>query len=178
MNSIFAELNHFSPPTDFVVDELFDAFGSDAVTYDANDPAHNYWVPITEVAEEDLHPDFRTMIGADESPAERDARLFDDDPTDPPCHNGEGETEALVAKFSERKGSPRPVYYKGQLPTPKEGYVAVVRYDRDTRRHVLGRQAKVIVRKHRYVDGDGVCKDPAFLMMPKSLRAHLATLAL
>lgn len=152
MRTLFAGLGRFTQEIDFDGEgNLFDANGRLDDGHDPLDPFHDYWIEIDEVDEDILHPDYLQMIGADESIEGREERLLADDPDDP---KGKAETDdiaALVAKFSGSASGvrkSRPVFYKGVLPKPAKGFVAPLRYDPATKRHVLGRPAKVMVRRH------------------------------
>lgn len=147
--TMIGELTSFALPPGFDADELFDVYGSDAVTYDERDPEHNYWVNIDDVAVEHLSPEFLV------SEEDDDARIYADESDDPARPDGKDLSAALAAKFEHPQ--PRPKvrkrhisYYKGALPMPAKGCVAPVRYDREHHCHVLGHQAKVTVRKHRH----------------------------
>ncbi|OGZ07418.1 MAG: hypothetical protein A2942_05065 [Candidatus Lloydbacteria bacterium RIFCSPLOWO2_01_FULL_50_20] len=65
------------------------------------------------------------------------------------------EADALIAKFSQPRmletvRRSRPVLYKVEPPKPATGCVAPICYDREAHKHVLGREAKVVVRKHHH----------------------------
>lgn len=131
---------------DLMLANCFDDYGSDAVVHDLQDDEHNYWVDVNVVSVDELPPEY--LISEEDD----DDRILADDPDDPPAAN---EVAALVEKFSRPTGEVRkshPVFYKGELPKAAKGFVAVLRYDPKARQHVLGREVKVSVRKHRHLD--------------------------
>lgn len=62
--------------------ELFDLYGSDALTHDPRDDERNYWIAIGDVSKEMLHADYLEMTGLEETAVERDARVLAEDEED------------------------------------------------------------------------------------------------
>ena len=79
---MIGDLNRFTLPPGFEAQELFDVFGSDALTHDLNDPEHQ-WIPIDQVATEHLRQDYIDITSEEAYHAELRTQLLGEDDEDP-----------------------------------------------------------------------------------------------